>query len=44
MLHQFLAIYKYAYGKEFKTDSYFLDITARTLRFYIKAICRSYES
>lgn len=42
MLHQFLAIYKYAYRKEFKTDSYFLDITRElydfTLKQYVEAM------
>lgn len=42
MLHQFLAIYKYAYGKEYKSDSYFLYITREiydfTLKQYVEAM------
>ena len=42
MLHQFLSIYKYAYGKEYKSDSYFLYITREiydfTLKQYVEAM------
>tara|TARA_R110002050_G_scaffold126966_1_gene247804 strand:+ start:1179 stop:1505 length:327 start_codon:yes stop_codon:yes gene_type:complete len=42
MLHQFLAIYKYAYDKEYETDSYFLDIMRElydfTLKQYVEAM------
>jgi hypothetical protein len=36
MLHQFLTIYKYLYGEEYKTDSYFLDIMRELYNFTLK--------
>jgi len=42
MLHQFLKVYKYLYGKEYKTDSEFLDIMRElydfTLKQYVEAM------
>ena len=36
MLHHFLTIYKYLYGEEYKTDSYFLDIMRELYNFTLK--------
>lgn len=36
MLYQFLTIYKHLYGKEYKTDSYFLDVMRELYDFTLK--------